>query len=152
MPDFAKILVPIDFSPPSTRALDFAIDFAKRFGASLELLHVEQPIGTPVSPSYMPPILNLESIAAAARAHCQQQLGEAAQRARTAGVSAVTTKLLAGAADLVVPVGPAGGWTAVERAAVESRVGLGPTVVRTETAALAVGVLFVTTRAARVSD
>ena len=39
-----SILVPIDFSKPSLRALRFAIRFAERFGASLALLHVIEPV------------------------------------------------------------------------------------------------------------
>jgi nucleotide-binding universal stress UspA family protein len=35
-----RILVALDFSEHSDRALDQAIEFAKQFGASLELLHV----------------------------------------------------------------------------------------------------------------
>jgi len=37
-----KILVPIDFSVCSKKALQYAIPFAKQFGASLTLLHVVQ--------------------------------------------------------------------------------------------------------------
>jgi nucleotide-binding universal stress UspA family protein len=35
-----RILVPTDFSRPSERALDYALDLAQQFGASLHLLHV----------------------------------------------------------------------------------------------------------------
>ncbi len=38
--DIKKILCPIDFSKYSLRALDDAVDFAKKFGAKLILLHV----------------------------------------------------------------------------------------------------------------
>ena len=38
-----KILAPIDFSPTSAAALNYAITLAKVFGASLEILHVWQP-------------------------------------------------------------------------------------------------------------
>jgi universal stress protein A len=46
-----KILVPIDFSPASLKALNYAIPFADQFGASITLLHVleNQPF-----PSYAP--------------------------------------------------------------------------------------------------
>ena len=39
-PDIKRILVPLDFSAGSARALDFAHAMAQRFGASLHLLHV----------------------------------------------------------------------------------------------------------------
>ena len=38
-----KILVPVDFSDCSNKALQYAIPFAKQFDAELTLLHVVQP-------------------------------------------------------------------------------------------------------------
>jgi len=38
-----KILVPIDFSPPSKNALKYAVRFAEEFGGELTLLHVLEP-------------------------------------------------------------------------------------------------------------
>jgi universal stress protein A len=38
-----KILVPVDFSDCSKKALQYAIPFAKQFGAELDLLHVVEP-------------------------------------------------------------------------------------------------------------
>jgi len=45
-----KILVPVDFSEHSSKALDLALDMAKAFGARIQLLHCYQinPVG--VSP------------------------------------------------------------------------------------------------------
>jgi nucleotide-binding universal stress UspA family protein len=42
-----SILVPIDFSAPSKKALTYAVPFAKQFGAKLTLLHVIEPLITP---------------------------------------------------------------------------------------------------------
>jgi universal stress protein A len=39
-PDIRRILVPIDFSPASDRALSYARALSEEFGASLQLLHV----------------------------------------------------------------------------------------------------------------
>ncbi|HVB80185.1 MAG TPA: universal stress protein [Candidatus Binataceae bacterium] len=39
-----RILVPTDFSEPSLKALDFAIDFTRAHNAELLLLHVVEPI------------------------------------------------------------------------------------------------------------
>ena len=50
MATIKRILVPIDFSKDSLKALAYARDFAKPFGAELLLLHVIEPIyyATPV--------------------------------------------------------------------------------------------------------
>ena len=42
-----SILVPIDFSASSKKALDYAVTFARQFKAKLTLLHVVEPIATP---------------------------------------------------------------------------------------------------------
>lgn len=39
-PDIKRILVPLDFSATSRRALDHAVQVALRFGASIHLIHV----------------------------------------------------------------------------------------------------------------
>ena len=57
---FARILVPIDFSPPSDAALATAEALAARFGASIHLIHVlEDPYTTVAYESdvcaYVPP-------------------------------------------------------------------------------------------------
>jgi universal stress protein A len=41
------ILVPLDFSTPSEKALEYAVSLAKQFGAKLTLLNVVEPIATP---------------------------------------------------------------------------------------------------------
>jgi nucleotide-binding universal stress UspA family protein len=40
-----KILVPIDFSPMSKKAVQYALRFAERFGCEIVLLHVVEPVG-----------------------------------------------------------------------------------------------------------
>lgn len=41
-----RILVPLDFSPPSRRAVRFAREWAARFGSEICLLHVIEPMNT----------------------------------------------------------------------------------------------------------
>jgi len=51
-----NILVPLDFSEQSLKSLQYAIPFAKQFGARLTLLHVvDLPVYTPELP-YPPPL------------------------------------------------------------------------------------------------
>ncbi len=45
---FTKILVPTDFSESARYALPFAIDLAQKYAASLDILHVVEPIVAPV--------------------------------------------------------------------------------------------------------
>lgn len=47
-PALSKILVPIDFSDSSLKALDVAKELASAFDAQIDLLHVIQPIAIPV--------------------------------------------------------------------------------------------------------
>jgi 16S rRNA (uracil1498-N3)-methyltransferase len=67
------------------------------------------------------------------------------------GAAPPNAEVLDGVAEVLVLVGPEGGWSPDELAAVECQVGLGATILRTETAALAAGVLFVTSRTVGVS-
>jgi nucleotide-binding universal stress UspA family protein len=45
-----RILVPLDFSGESRRALDYAIPLAEKFGARIALVHVVAPIPLPIVP------------------------------------------------------------------------------------------------------
>ncbi len=42
-----KVLVPVDFSEPSRKAIHYAQVFAEQFGAKLTLLHVVEPLSYP---------------------------------------------------------------------------------------------------------
>lgn len=53
MKNISKILVPLDFSAHSTRALEFGVDLARRYDARLELVHVFD-IGVYTMPDGMP--------------------------------------------------------------------------------------------------
>lgn len=43
----ARILVPVDFSDPSLQALDYAIEFGRRFKPEFVVLHVLEPVYYP---------------------------------------------------------------------------------------------------------
>ncbi len=49
-----RILVPVDFSPHSLKALRYARAFARQFKASLVLLHVNEPVVFPSELGYAP--------------------------------------------------------------------------------------------------
>jgi universal stress protein A len=51
-----NILVPLDFSETSLKSLQYAVAFAKQFGAKLTLLHVVQAPVYTVDFSYYPPL------------------------------------------------------------------------------------------------
>ncbi len=48
-----RLLVPVDFSETSLKAVHYAVKFAEQFGAVLELVHVIEPIVYPVELGYM---------------------------------------------------------------------------------------------------
>lgn len=49
-----RILVPVDFSPPSRKALPYALSFAAQFDAEIILLHVVEPAIYPTEMGYVP--------------------------------------------------------------------------------------------------
>ncbi len=70
-PDIKRILVPLDFSTSSRRALDYAAGVARKFDASLHLVHVCE------TPSMMTASMDAYAIA---YADWNQRLGEEAER------------------------------------------------------------------------
>jgi len=85
--DFRILLVPIDFSESSSRALDTAVALAKRFDARVHLLHACQ-LNTSVYPYGM--IIG-EELEQRLREAAQQKLDEWCERAVAGGVSAEAT-------------------------------------------------------------
>lgn len=61
-----SILVPVDFSGPSGKALDYAVSFARQFGAKLTLLYVNEPVATPDF-TYFPLSMDATQVTAQAR-------------------------------------------------------------------------------------
>ena len=62
-----SILVPIDFSAPSRKALDYAVPFAEQFGAKVTLLHVVEPIATPDFANSFPLMMENDKVMAACK-------------------------------------------------------------------------------------
>lgn len=61
-----SILVPVDFSDTSKKAVQYAVRMAEQFGSKIILLHVIEPVATPDF-SYHPMMLEPEKAKAAAR-------------------------------------------------------------------------------------
>jgi universal stress protein A len=74
------ILCPVDFSDPSNKALDAAVEVAKQFQAELVLVHVIPPVapGIPADPAYA--FAGGEEYEKAVRVNVEDQLTIAAQR------------------------------------------------------------------------
>lgn len=53
----SNVLIPIDFSPPSLEAIEFALPLLKRFSANLHLVHVFEPDYTLAAMTAMPLIV-----------------------------------------------------------------------------------------------
>jgi universal stress protein A len=90
-----KILVPVDFSPLSKKAVHYATRLAQEFGAELNLFHVVEPEVPPAFDGYMiapPPISNCASNGYANR------LSRLANSVRAAGVHDVQSSVRTGLA------------------------------------------------------
>lgn len=86
---YKQMLVPVDGSEPSNRALEEALKLAKEQGARVRLAHVLEPLHNLVIEGY-------GDLAGAVRAEAERVLAEAATRAQAAGVEASTTLVEAG--------------------------------------------------------
>jgi len=69
--DIKSILVPLDFSPPSARALGYAVALAKLFKAKLTLLHVVEPVAMPDFAASFPLVMEDDKLMAAAKAELE---------------------------------------------------------------------------------
>jgi universal stress protein A len=93
MKPFNKLLVPVDFAPHSEEAVRAAADLARRYSASLTLLHVYEPVTYILPEGYVlftPEQLNTITT------ELQRRLDKAAADARSAGAEAVATRLVQG--------------------------------------------------------
>lgn len=65
-PRVKSILVPLDFSPPSIKALHYAVAFARQFKAKVTLVHVVEPVATPDFAGSFPLAMDNDKMMAAA--------------------------------------------------------------------------------------
>lgn len=86
---YKQMLVPVDGSVPSNRALEEALKLAKEQGARVRLIHVLEPLHNLAIEGY-------GDLDGAVRAEAERVLAEAAARAQAAGVEASTTLVEAG--------------------------------------------------------
>lgn len=69
-----SILVPLDFSPSSKKALEFAVSFARQFKAKLTLLNVVEPVATPDFAASFPLALENDELMAGAKQHLESTI------------------------------------------------------------------------------
>jgi nucleotide-binding universal stress UspA family protein len=74
-----KILVPIDFSDDSRKALTYALRFAEQFGATITLLHVVEPIVYPAESGFVP--VEMQTMAASMQTDAKTKLNALARQA-----------------------------------------------------------------------
>jgi nucleotide-binding universal stress UspA family protein len=90
MPTFTKILAATDFSVDSQYALQYAEEVARKFGAEIILLHVDQPLA-PVMIGDVGPSLDINTmnrIAEEQRLLAQRELDRMVGRLRDSGLKA----------------------------------------------------------------
>ena len=88
-----KILVPIDFSDTSKKALHYALRFAEQFGSEIVLLHVVEPttpmVGAPLGVEVFPQLPD-DSISA------NKELAALAARSRNNGSNSIRSTIRVG--------------------------------------------------------
>ena len=95
MPEIQRILCPTDFSPHSNEATAWAADLAGRYGASITLVHVYQPVSMILPEGFV--LKSAEDIAELLHALDQALAGARSELARVAPRVSVDSVLLQGA-------------------------------------------------------
>ena len=96
-----RILVPVDFSEPSLRALDYAIEFSRRLKSQLTVLHVVEPVYYPMAGDMYGVGLDLGNVYEQIERAARTQLSRLAAKLRARRV-AVRTLLCLGTAHQVI--------------------------------------------------
>lgn len=84
-----RILVPIDFSEPSKKALEYALALAEVFGSEVVLLHVIPPVAYAYETGMMS--ANIAELEEATRKNCEKNIRELEQNVVAGGVSCRTS-------------------------------------------------------------
>jgi nucleotide-binding universal stress UspA family protein len=66
-----SILVPLDFSPPSKKALNYAVKVAQQFKAKVTLLNVVEPVAMPDFAASFPLAMENDELMATAKGHME---------------------------------------------------------------------------------
>ena len=78
-----NILVPVDFSPSSDKALTYAVCFAEQFGAKVTVLNIVEPAVYPTDLGYVP--VEIDSLHQAMQNSARQKLAGTILGGRTYG-------------------------------------------------------------------
>ncbi len=87
MTRFETLLVPVDFSPHSDKALDCALGLAKAFGSKVHLIHTYHLLIPIASPDQ---VIIPQDFLSAVRDSAARKLEKTAQKVKAAGVDAET--------------------------------------------------------------
>lgn len=90
-----SIVVALDGSPASERALTLALSLASRFASKLTLVHVTEPMFVPPEPFGF----NSAAIETSNREYGRKLLDDAAEKARASGVEAQTVLVVGSPAE-----------------------------------------------------
>lgn len=93
MKPFKKILVPTDFSPHSQEAVRTAVDVAQKYGASITLIHVYEPVAYTLPEGY---VLVTPQQLVDLNSELERRLATAKAEAVQAGAREISTELLQG--------------------------------------------------------
>lgn len=71
-----SVLVPTDFSAESRKAIEYAVAFARQFGAKLTLLYVVEPVATPDFAKSFPLVMEKDELSADCKRHLERFVRE----------------------------------------------------------------------------
>jgi nucleotide-binding universal stress UspA family protein len=113
-PSFSRILVPVDFSPSSKLALEYALSLADRSGGKVDVLHAWEV------PAYLRPDLTVwagevsATLAEHTRSEAERSMKEFLQRSGASGKANVTSRVLMGPAyNVIVSAADEGGFNLI---------------------------------------